>query len=1547
MKHSLLFGLSALMWIGTAFSSQAQNPVTDYTEDFTTLYKGATSGNMSRSSYAYPVRYWIREGVTTKNLAVNTTYNHGNATANRSIGFSVTNQGTASSQSEVLVTPKLGGTVSFWVHRSISSTTSSLASEVEIYTMTVDAAGNWTRKSLGMADGTFDGITMSGLPNSTTIPGNDMNTWKQVTLTGVPDQTYIGIRLNGLLIDDFSASKAWLEWPDYVWDGTIIPYIDITPLGTSYTKYYLDADNNLLDSNGQPYKLQVQLKQTVNAGKPTEDMFKYRFQFSVSGQDPLHLTDKEGKEIYAVFENRPEADWTSKSTGEVTHEEVTIDFALYNVDPKYFNTNASLQAVKVDADGKDVGAPISMQRKNTVANDGTWNATSWSNFQFEALVPQPIIVYSTSEPTSTTTASSWNGNTLSDVHAWFINPVGNEAPIYMGNKAGRAEMKITKIEFSDGFGLKEPIALPATVGPEGLLNLRPSVTATTPGIYKGTMSVTVDGVADPFVAKLEGAVKPTDLPTTYLFHKEDGTAGASIPAGWLATGNWQIATMTANQQKVEGKWTQAASTFGNTTPNVILSSPKMSFEEGAEVWYDATCYQLTGEMELLYSTDRANWQVLKKMTVGPVTPTDANPLTDDMFNSFFTSKGTYNENLFKTYKATVPQAGEGYIAFRTSSNLARVDNVMMDGTPVEIDFDIAHISQNVPVKFALNKPKEVKVTFRNLLETIPVGEYEIQIVADGAVVRTFSGDKALTQGADVELSSTYAFSTEGQHTLSFTLVNGDNTVSSAEANVNVVNEGYDEVFQVGASHTTNKICEDYNSWPITPNTGYAVTSEAIYPKSWLQDLNANGSSAANNGLNFDASAPMTGLQEGDKITSISWLGYVGANNTDKKSVEIPVEVYLENTNTESFSSNSETFREDLTLVYKGTLSYDLTKTNSSLVPTNTTPLVDMEEGLFKVMLEEPFEYDGENLRVQLRLPQVCFKEESATDDIVFMDWTTNGTSMGGSLFTIQAKGTASNDATYRLMYQSGNTSRTVNALLPMLLLSKETPANKLTGKVTDSKTEEGIAGVTVTAQSEEGVTFTATTGDDGSYTMEVGNPAFDFTVNAAVDHYRPYTSEETVNLAEGDKEHNIVMVETAVVVSGVVNDKNGALAGATVTLTPVEETSDVEPMTTTTGDDGSYSFKTEGVNASYFVKAEAQYYISQQVRIEVGDEDQTVETITLVHLASLIDGTVVNEDGDAVEGATVTLLADADGAQAMTYTTEANGMFMFTTEQLDTDYTLTIEADGYVTYTKPVEVGTENIALGNVELKYVTVDVTGTVIDEDGNAVDGAEVTLALAEQTDVAPFTATTDADGTFSFTTRYLNSQYTLSVTAAGYVSYSSEVEVNAADVALGNIELTFVTVDITGTVVDENSDPVSDATVTLSLGADDAAPMTATTGADGTFSFTTRGINSRYTLTVAAETYKTYSATVDVEESDLALDDIVLEHDNISGLGAVYFDGLTVVPGVGCIDIAGENVNVVVIDASGLVVAVYNNLEGHVKVDGLYRGIYIVNNHKVLVK
>ena len=1378
MKQFLLTGLTALTLLATSFTGRADDStlVENYTEDFTTLYKGATSGNMSRSTYPYPAHYWIREGSTQKNMTASTTYDHNNsATAIRSIGWSVENRGSESTSSEALVTPKVGGDITFYVHRSISSTTGTLQSEIELFNMTVTDAGVWTRSPLS----SVSGVTITGVDNITTsLAGNNLTDWKEVKITGVPDGTRIGIRLNGLLIDDFTASKAWLEWPSFVWDGTIIPYIDVTPMGTNYTKYYLDADNNLLDTDGKPYKLEVQLKQTVNAGTPSEDMLKYRFQFNVSGQsEPLRLTDANGNDIIANF-NRPTSDWTLLSTGDISHEEQTIDFAIYNLDPKYFNTNTSFQAVKVGPDGQDVGSPISMQRKNTVAANGTWNATSWSNFQFEALIPQPIIVYSTSVPTATTTATSWKGYTLSEYHPWFINPISNEAPIYMGNIAGRASMEIESVTFdNEAFGLLDNPTFPITVAAEGLYNLKPCIKATQPGIYKGKMTVKVKNDDKEYVALLEGAVKP-NYDTQYLFHNENGTNNATMPEGWLAMGNWQIAALTVNQQKVDGKWTQAASTYGDTPANVILSSPKMQFEQGAEIWFDATCYQATGAMEVVYSKDRSNWQVLKTMKVGPVTPTDENPLTDDNFNSFFFTKGTYNENLFKTYMVTVPEAGEGYIAFRTSSNQARVDNVVMDGTPVEVTVDIAYISQSVPAKFSLNKPKDVSVTYRNLLAEIPASDYKIEVIQDGKVLKIVEGPGALTTGNDIAIPTTVAFSTDGKHELSFNLVKEEESISSAVATVNVVDEGYDEIFQVGPSHTNNMLSDEFYAWPLTPQTGYAVTSEAIYPASYLQNINANGASATNGGIYFAGDAPLTGLKEGDKITSIGWIAYSNVKNPNILSAELPVELYLENTTDETYSSNNIAFKEvgdgALKQVFKGTLVFDLTKTNDQRNKSTAAAgtLVDMEEPIAKIILDEPFEYTGNNLRVQLRIPKVYLNQNSPVEGAEYFNWTTNNSSVAGQIFALVSK----LDTSFRILYQSAIAGKTANANLPMLIMGKEVPAKKLTGTVSHSMTQNGVADVKVTASSPEGVAFSGVTESDGTYSIEIGNPNFDFTVTAehtTSTKFHPYTSETTVNLAEGDVEHDIVLTAKTVTVSGtVVDGKDAPVGGATVTLT-TDENGD---LTATTNDDGEFSFTTSDINSTLSLEVTKTGYSSYtDDAVVVEEADVELDDIVIFKNVT-ISGIVVDGKDAPVEGATVTL-TDEDGNEAEA-TSDSTGNFSFGNKATNSVYGVKVTKTGYSSYSDDdINVGIDDVTLDDIVI-FKNVTISGVVKDTRNEVIGGASVTLTDEDGNDA---TTTSDSMGEFSFTDKEANKDYTLAVSKEGYDNASEPVSVEVDDKAV----------------------------------------------------------------------------------------------------------------------------------------------------------------------
>lgn len=100
-------------------------------------------------------------------------------------------------------------------------------------------------------------------------------------------------------------------------------------------------------------------------------------------------------------------------------------------------------------------------------------------------------------------------------------------------------------------------------------------------------------------------------------------------------------------------------------------------------------------------------------------------------------------------------------------------------------------------------------------------------------------------------------------------------------------------------------------------------------------------------------------------------------------------------------------------------------------------------------------------------------------------------------------------------------------------------------------------------------------------------------------------------------------------------------------------------------------------------------------------------------------------------------------------------------------------------------------------------NVNGTVKDSGGTAVEGATVSVNSTDDT------ATTGADGSYSLTLG--NGTYKLTASKTSYANNSTTTTVSGSDLSDQNITLSQKP-DISGTVVDQNGDPVENASVVI---------------------------------------------------------------------------------------------------------------------------------------
>ena len=341
-------------------------------------------------------------------------------------------------------------------------------------------------------------------------------------------------------------------------------------------------------------------------------------------------------------------------------------------------------------------------------------------------------------------------------------------------------------------------------------------------------------------------------------------------------------------------------------------------------------------------------------------------------------------------------------------------------------------------------------------------------------------------------------------------------------------------------------------------------------------------------------------------------------------------------------------------------------------------------------------------------------------------------------------------------------------------------------------------------------------------------------------------------------------------ISGVAyNPSASPLAGVSVSV------SGPSTESTTSGVNGAYAF-TDLAPGTYTVDFSSTdptlvSPATAKVTITAGGTTSTVDGHFLA--GAQINGVVNDPNASPATGVTVT----ATGPDSATTTTDGSGAYSLVGLSPG-DYSLTFHLDGYLdpapVPVTVVDYGT-TVAAPDVAL-IAPSTVSGTVTDAASTPVAGATVSI------DGPSFSQTTTAgDGTYSFTGLAVG-DYTLTVSASGFVDATAAVSVTAAGSTVTQ-DVTLATaskVDVF--VADTHAVPVAGATVTVTSVAD-GTTLTGLT--DGTGHAIVDGlVPGDYTVTSTADGFFTAPAvplTVAALSTTYPLDVPVLSPGSVSGL------------------------------------------------------------------
>ena len=405
------------------------------------------------------------------------------------------------------------------------------------------------------------------------------------------------------------------------------------------------------------------------------------------------------------------------------------------------------------------------------------------------------------------------------------------------------------------------------------------------------------------------------------------------------------------------------------------------------------------------------------------------------------------------------------------------------------------------------------------------------------------------------------------------------------------------------------------------------------------------------------------------------------------------------------------------------------------------------------------------------------------------------------------------------------------------------------------------------------------------------------------------------------------------------NEKGEAVASAYITLASADG---VEYYSETDAE-GAFSMDVIKYGKEYTLTVSHPSYdaYTHPETISLADGDISGLAITLTKTYTF-SGVVTDAETHApIAGVEIYVSNPESGADVMTGTTDENGAFDLKFKQLGT-YNVLFKAVGYdmVSYE-----GTqfEGDMVGTaVEMQKTVYTFSGVVTDAETKApIKGVEVYVSdPASGADV--MTGTTDENGAFALKFKQLGT-YNVLFKAAGYDMVSSEEVPFEGNFDI-TVEMQKTVRTFSGTVTDaESHAAIAGASVALYKGENKVAE--ATTGADGSFEIKVKDL-AVFSLVVKAEGYEDFTFdTIDLTEGDMTGTPIEMTPN--SGVGMLTADGLRVYGTVGA---------VVVESASEATVRVYNaagslvrraDVAGKTRIEGLQRGVYIVNGVKVIVK
>lgn len=405
--------------------------------------------------------------------------------------------------------------------------------------------------------------------------------------------------------------------------------------------------------------------------------------------------------------------------------------------------------------------------------------------------------------------------------------------------------------------------------------------------------------------------------------------------------------------------------------------------------------------------------------------------------------------------------GDWYIGFK---GLYVMINNIFGGEIAAVDHDVMIVESNTPNKATANNVWSMSFGLRNLsAKTEAAGSYAVELFVNGKKTAALSEQPEMEPGMQVPFVFKHVFNEAGEYTVYAQVTVGDVVVKTPETVVSVKAEASGGVAVVGIQASGSS--GNSSNMPLRPQYNNSE-SQVIYPEEYLAKF---------------------GIVPGKTLVGLAY----DAKSSDAKTIPNTLTVWMKQVEAASIAADEPYDLSGDTPVYK----------NESSVLEIINSGSDYYE-LINVDFAEPFVYEGGNLLVSVR---------SEAKDWKVVDFQVDTELRNNSINRYKDD--------HDQFLASSWSSQTGTPVVRFKVFSR--PAS-MAGTVKDAK-GNALAGVEVVLTSG-GVVYKGVTDENGSYSIEVFQPALTYTLTIDDAAYPVYTAEN-ISFAEGNQDGDIVMGE--------------------------------------------------------------------------------------------------------------------------------------------------------------------------------------------------------------------------------------------------------------------------------------------------------------------------------------------------------------------------------------------------------------------------------------